>query len=116
MLSPICPHIVEEVHSKLFNNTELLSIHVANWPDVNDIPSSRKVEEEGEVVIQAVSEIRKEKSNSGMPLSSKIPIAVIKAPMDFLEILRENGEVIKRILHIEALRFEASIEFEASLG
>ncbi len=116
MLSPICPHIVEEVNSKLFNNTELLSIHGAKWPNVNDIPSSRKMEEEGELVVQAVSEIRKEKSNSGMALSSKIPKVVIEAPMDFLEIIRENEEVIKRILHIEALSFVASNSFKASLG
>jgi valyl-tRNA synthetase len=116
MLSPICPHIVEEVHSKVFNNTGLLSIHSAKWPNVNDIPSSRKMEKEGEVIVQAVSDIRKEKSNSGMPLSSKISRAVIKAPMDSLEILRKNEEVIKRILHIEALRFVASNSFESSLG
>jgi len=116
LLSPICPHIVEEVHSKLFNNSELLSIHGAEWPDVKDIPSSRKIEEEGEVVIQAVSELRKAKSKSGMPLSSKIQMAVISSPEEYHEILRRHMEVINRILHIEVLRFEASNEFSASLG
>jgi len=103
------------VHSKLFNNSELLSIHGAEWPDVKDIPSSRKIEEEGEVVIQAVSELRKAKSKSGMPLSSKIQMAVISSPEEYHEILRRHMEVINRILHIEVLRFEASNEFSASL-
>jgi len=116
MLSPICPHIVEEVHSKLFNNSKLLSIHGAKWPNFKDIPSSRKMEEEGEVVTQAVSELRKEKSTSGIPLSSKIQLAVIKTPSDSNEILRKHREVIKRILHIEVLRFEDSNEFKVSLG
>jgi len=115
-LSPICPHIVEEVHSKLFNNSKLLSIHGAKWPNFKDIPSSRKMEEEGEVVTQAVSELRKEKSTSGIPLSSKIQLAVIKTPSDSNEILRKHREVIKRILHIEVLRFEDSNEFKVSLG
>ncbi len=80
LLSPICPHITEELWSRLGNNETLA---YASWPAYDE---SKLVDDEIEIVIQI---------NGKMRAKLQVPAGITKEEME--EIVMKNGKVQEQI-------------------
>ena len=79
-MSPICPHIGEELWSRLRNNETLA---YASWPAYDE---SKLVDDEIEIVIQI---------NGKMRAKLQVPAGITKEEME--KIVMENGKVQEQI-------------------
>jgi valyl-tRNA synthetase len=73
LYAPFAPHMSEEMSKRLFNKTML----EANWPTINENLIDEKAEKAWKILIEAISTIRKFKSELGLPLNVEISNATI---------------------------------------
>jgi valyl-tRNA synthetase len=100
LLAPICPHICEEIYQNfpvVLNRKK--SIHITEWPEPNMNMINDQVENEGDVLLAIVSEIRRIKSEN--KISLKAPIATIQIYTDqkFLNTINTHKNDIAQIIH-----------------
>ena len=105
ILSPICPHITEEIYHILFKDAQA-TIHAEDWPHVEGIPLDAQARGEGNTIMGMIANIRSEKAKHGIPLNANIDKVVIVIPKTDIAILRKVVEDIKRILKIKHIVFE----------
>jgi valyl-tRNA synthetase len=115
LLAPICPHITEEINHALFRSG-LPSIHAAKWPEIKGLPLDEQAEDEGDVIMDAVSRIRSEKSRAGIPLGTFVERVTISLPNDVFPTLKEAEGEVKRILHIGEVLYKKGETIEARFG
>ena len=72
LLAPFTPHFAEEIHHYLEGGE---SIHLARWPRVVDELVDVHAEELGRIGVQIISELRRFKASSGMPLNTPLKSA-----------------------------------------
>jgi len=113
--TPICPHITEEVYHLVWFNGRHPTIHAFKWPDSRVVPFDAEEKAKGDVVVEALTTIRTEKAKASIPLSQEIKAITITASPTNLNILRENEEEIKSVLHIKQLRFEEGDALKAAI-
>jgi len=107
MLAPICPHIAEEIYHLLFRKNGLISIHIAEWPKVEEIPEvDEEAEQIGDLLTKAISAIRAEKVRRRIALSKEVKEAVLRGPKRLVEVVTRFEKEIKKILHVTSLRVE----------
>jgi valyl-tRNA synthetase len=114
-LTPICPHITEEVYHLVWYNEKHPTIHAFQWPDARSVPFDAEEKEMGDVVVEALTTIRTEKAKASIPLSQEIKAITITASPTNITILRENEEDIKSVLHIKQLKFEEGEALKATI-
>jgi valyl-tRNA synthetase len=86
-------------------NSEFLSIHGDEWPNIARLQLDRESEEKGDLIMNIISKIRSEKSSAGIPLSESVKKVVINTQKSSIQTLREVEGEIKRILHIEKISY-----------
>ena len=101
-LSPICPHITEEIYHALFKSP-LPTVHAERWPCLDNIPIDEKAREKGDDIVEVIANLRNEKAKLGIPLNAGLEKATITAPSRKISALREVEEDFKRVLHIKEL-------------
>jgi valyl-tRNA synthetase len=73
MLSPISPHITEELYQIMFaDDKQLKSIHVSQWPKIQDDLIDEDVEKSGDLIVAVMGEIRRDKAENQKPLNVEI--------------------------------------------
>ncbi|MDD5650388.1 MAG: leucine--tRNA ligase [Candidatus Nanoarchaeia archaeon] len=98
ILNPFCPHITEELWSKLGNKT---FISLEKWPEVDESKINEKFEQEEQIIdnlvtdIIQVTKIIKEKQNKDV---SKVFIYVIPKEK---EVYETNKEAIKERINLD---------------
>lgn len=96
LLAPITPHITEEIYQRLY--AEYIgkkSIHLTQWPEVDQSKIDEESEKQGDLIVALISEIRREKAEKRKPLNMTIPRVVIYAGnAEFAEIINRNKEDI----------------------
>jgi valyl-tRNA synthetase len=108
MLAPVCPHITEEIYQTLLYREPAHSIHSLSWPIADTIPLNHKAHAEGELLVEAVSMIRRLKAQLKIPLSKQVAAITIKAPMKTIETLKQQLQDLTHILHIQTIKFQES--------
>ena len=117
LLAPICPHITEEIYHVLFKDqAEPSSVHAQSWPDPRFIPHDNRVERKGKVVIGVIAKMRSLKSRSGLPLSSPVKEATVKATEKMLNILKMEEETVKQTLHIQKINYKVGKRLTVGLA
>ncbi len=100
VFSPIIPYVTEEIYNDLFKDIEQeKSIHVSDWPDIPSDLTDKKAEERGEFAKDIVAEVRKWKSDKGIPLNEEIgTLKLVMSPekiegceRDIIETVRATG-------------------------
>ncbi|RLI32172.1 valine--tRNA ligase, partial [Candidatus Bathyarchaeota archaeon] len=114
VLTPICPHITEEVYQLNWFDGKHPTIHAFKWPNAGAIPNDMEEKAKGDIVVEALTTIRTEKARAGIPLNQEIETLKITASPAKITILQENEEEIKRVLHIKELRFEEGDSLKAT--
>jgi len=104
MMAPITPYITESVYHLYFNRFEgKKSIHVCSWPSFNKDMVDEKAEKAGEIAVEIVSNVRKEKNSKGKSL---------KEPVKRLVIKREHEKMLINLIDdIKAATSAQDIEF-----
>jgi len=73
MLSPISPHITEELYQIMFaDDKKLESIHVSQWPKIQEEIINQEIEKSGDLIVAVMGEIRRDKAENQKPLNSEI--------------------------------------------
>jgi len=89
LLAPFTPHFAEEIHNYLEGGE---SIHLARWPGSDEELVDIHAEELGRVGVKIISELRRFKASSGMPLNTPLKSATVHV---------DNPELI---VHVETLK------------
>ena len=80
MLSPITPHVTEEIYQALYaEDVGLKSITTSPWPITDEKLLDEESEKRGDLIIAAINEIRREKSEKHLPLNTPIKKLTIYA-------------------------------------
>ncbi len=72
VMAPMVPFITEEIYQNLLKEEGIESIHTSNWPEINTKYIDEEAREKGDVARDITSEIRKWKSDKGIPLNEEI--------------------------------------------
>jgi valyl-tRNA synthetase len=110
LLHPVMPFITEELWAQTAPGgapRESLLI-VAPWPDLPAIYRDEEAGAEIGFVIAAVSEGRSVRAELNVPQSARPDLIVIEADARQREILGRNAEVVRHLLRLAAVRFEAA--------
>jgi valyl-tRNA synthetase len=87
LYSPFAPHITEEISQNLFNKTTL----EVGWPTINENLTDKEAEKAWEILKEAISAIRKLKSQLRIPLNAEIPNAIIRCENE------SSKEILERL-------------------
>jgi len=89
VLAPIIPYVTEEIFQAVFQkHADVYSVHLSNWPGVQDELINDSAEVIGDSLIEIATAVRRYKSERKMPMGSRLDrvrIAVSKdGPIDDL--------------------------------
>ncbi len=80
LFAPIMPFITEEVYSMFFKDFEQKgSVHLLSWPAYRQELDNKLAEELGELVVSALSSIRKAKTEKSLSLKSPVRYMLLKS-------------------------------------
>jgi valyl-tRNA synthetase len=115
LLTPICPHIVEEINQTIFKNHPR-SIHALGWPQVEASPTDKTDEETGDTIVAVLAKIRSAKARAGIPLNADVASITIRTPSEQQPAVREEEEEIQKILHIQNIAYEIDDGIKVEIG
>lgn len=72
VMSPTIPFITEEIYQKMLKEEGVESIHSSDWPEIDQEHVDEGAREKGEIARDIIGEIRKWKSDNGLPLNEDI--------------------------------------------
>jgi valyl-tRNA synthetase len=101
LMAPIIPHLTDEIWRTMYDPDT--SINVSPWPTYNEELVDGEAERAGDMVIAAISEIRREKNRAGVSLNAPLRRVEIRAPGEQLSLLRLGERDIVDTLKIEEL-------------
>jgi valyl-tRNA synthetase len=81
MYAPIIPFITEELYQTIYQDEPATSIHVAAWPEKIELGQQLDIAD-FDTAIAAVDEIRKYKSEQGMPLGKELDEYKLQLSLD----------------------------------
>ena len=102
LLAPITPHFADEVYEYLKKDGEI-SVNISNWPELKPNLIDMKSEENGQLAVDVIGELRRFKSSSKIPLNVPLTEVNIYTDDDLKTILGEYVEDIKGTLKIKEL-------------
>jgi valyl-tRNA synthetase len=108
LLTPITPHFTNEVYSYFIQNNlvdeGIESIQSCSWPKVINEFMDETSEKEGEIAVYVISQIRRFKSSSKIPLNLSISEVIFYTESNqILSIIEKFSEDIKGTLKIDNL-------------
>lgn len=107
MLAPICPYVTETIYQMLKAEKDPVSIHLADWPASREELIDEEVEAEGDILIEAISTLRRGKAEERIPLKEQIPLAVVRSPeASRRKVLMKHRDYIAKVCRIGELRIE----------
>jgi valyl-tRNA synthetase len=112
MFAPIMPHITEEIYGLYFSEAEgKKSIHISDWPKVDEKMISEDIEKMGDVFINVVGAVRKHKSEKSLSLKAELEKIIVKSPVD----LSSATEDLKAVTKAKAIVFEDGEEVSVTI-
>jgi valyl-tRNA synthetase len=80
LLAPVMPHTTEEIYQIMYkDNVKSSSVHSTIWPLFDKSQIDEEAEKYGNLVMALLGQIRREKSESKMPLNTPIKLLTIYA-------------------------------------
>ena len=105
LLSPFTPHICDELWQNLFGEGY---VSISGWPSVEKDLIDPDAEEIGELAKEIIGEIRKYKSDHGMPLGAELDEVEISVNLDLEEKIGKIKEDITGTGKIKNLKVSVS--------
>jgi valyl-tRNA synthetase len=105
LMAPITPHVIEEIWRTMYDPDA--SVHLSAWPEYDEAMIDEEAEKTGDIVIAAISDIRREKNRMGVSLNASMKSVKLYASGEDAEALRLGSTDIKDTLKIESLEISA---------
>lgn len=117
LISPITPHITEEIYHLRFAKDEgKKSIHISDWPKIDKKPVSKEAEEAGDLAVKILASVRKFKSEQHIALSAEIKKLTVECSKDNEKKLKPAEADLKAATKAEEIAFgKGDIEIEKEL-
>jgi len=131
LLAPFAPFASEEIYSHLFakktdranprglrgQQSEALlgSIHNQAWPSFDEAKIDMQIERKGELLHDALSEVRKFKASKNLPLNAELAAVEIHAPEALLKEFADVQDELKNVAKAKAIDFIPSAESALSV-
>jgi valyl-tRNA synthetase len=133
MLSPVAPHLTEEIYQTMYADSKSAqSLQQLPWPKANDARVDERAEKRGDIAVELIGEVRREKAEKRMPLNALVKTLTVYAgdesaaeainaaesdivgalKVDKLKILPEDGEG-REVVQFPTIHFVA--EYQAAL-
>ncbi len=108
---PIIPHITEEIYQKLFREREgVESINLTDWPSISEHYLDEESEELGQLAKDIIAEIRRWKSDQGIPLNEDLPSVRFGVDRETEERVTRVEGVIKGAINIDEITYEENAD------
>ncbi|MFH1224719.1 MAG: valine--tRNA ligase [Candidatus Diapherotrites archaeon] len=118
MLAPFMPHITEEIYREIFKG-KMKSVHLEEWPAVDEKWINAEAEETGKVMAAVIGEARKEKSRRNIALNSEVKKVSVTAKDKKTKAILDNpqaAEEIRKTMNILALEVKLDEKQESRVG
>ncbi|KPV64598.1 MAG: Isoleucine--tRNA ligase [Candidatus Bathyarchaeota archaeon BA2] len=93
LLAPTSPHITEEIYQLMYAEDEKhKSIHISPWPTPTKERTDEEAEKKGDLIIATIGEVRREKAEKKVPLSTSIKKLTIYAGS------KKNAQILNQAL------------------
>jgi valyl-tRNA synthetase len=107
LMAPVMPHITEEIYQGFYRAHEgVKSIHASGWPSFGGELSDADAEAAGDLAAEAITAIRKAKSEANMALNAEIEAAKLTVQKGRKNSAEEVAEDIKGTGKIKTLKIE----------
>lgn len=116
LLAPICPHITESVYQNIKDAVHGgESIHLTKWPKVDEAFISEGDERAGELIVKAISSIRRLKAENKLSLKAPLKKAVIHAREEDINFFKAHSKLIKQVCAVNLVEIRPLKENEAEI-
>jgi valyl-tRNA synthetase len=106
LFSPIIPFVTEEIYQNLFKNDEKdISIHISQWPCVDQSLVDKEAEEMGDMAVAIISTVRQFKSKKGLALNTPVKLLTIECDEKTKSVVEKLSEDIKGTMKAENIEF-----------
>ncbi|MCW4032830.1 MAG: valine--tRNA ligase [Candidatus Bathyarchaeota archaeon] len=112
ILTPVCPHISENIFEFLNRDSEIQSVHNSGWPSIKEELIDEASEKNGDLIQAIISEVRKIKSERQMSLKVPLHELIVSTKNEFAQIIDTNSEIVKKTCHIENLNIQVDLELD----
>jgi valyl-tRNA synthetase len=116
MMSPITPHITEEIYRLYFAEKENeKSVHTSTWPKFDSSLIDEQAELAGDLGVDIINAVRKYKSEKQMSLKEELAgLVLVSSEENFEEMINSISEDLKAVLKVKEIKFsgETSLESE----
>ncbi len=109
MLSPVVPHLTEEIYQTMYAEVKgYKSLQSSPWPKFNEASVDERAEKRGDMVVELISEVRREKAEKRMSLNTPVKkLTVYTTDQSGAEAISEGKRDICGALKIEQLEILA---------
>ncbi|MFP4116296.1 MAG: valine--tRNA ligase [Candidatus Aenigmatarchaeota archaeon] len=108
---PIIPHITEEIYQSLFREKEgVKSINLAKWPRIEEDLLDEEAREVGELAKDVIEEIRRWKSDEGIPLNREVALVQFFADSEHRDKIDGMLGVIKGTMNIKEVSYQRPVD------
>jgi len=109
LLAPVTPHLTEEIYQNMYADEKgYPSIHLSPWPQPDQTYVDDKAENQGDLIMTIIAEVRREKARRRMPLNQEIrKLKIYATEESTARLIAEGNEDISgtcKITEIEILR------------
>ena len=113
LLSPVTPHLTEEIYQAIFADFKgYPSLQISPWPECTLSLADDQAEEQGNLIIAVIGEVRREKAEKRLPLNTQIKkLTVYAGNQKTAEIIKESKDDIVgtcKVANLEVLAVKGS--------
>jgi valyl-tRNA synthetase len=101
LLHPLMPYITEEIWQQLPHSGE--SIMLAAWPQSDPARVDAQAQEQMETLIALITKIRNIRSETNIPLQSRLKLYIATTDQQTRDLVFENSDQIKRLVKAEEI-------------
>ena len=105
MLSPVVPHLTEEIYHTMYaTEKKCASIQQSPWPIQNEAMVDETIEKRGDLIVELISDVRREKAEKRMSLNTPIrKLTVYAGDHSAAEAIEEGQSDVVGALKVEKL-------------
>ncbi len=106
MMAPIMPYITEEIYQLYFKDMDnTKSIHISRWPEYNEKLIDKKAETAGDIAVEVIGAIRKQKSEKQLSLKATVKRLIIECNEETRKLIELVLRDIEKTANIKDTEF-----------
>ncbi len=105
LLEPVVPHLTEEIYQNMYAEAKgFKSLQVSPWPQFNEAMVDEHAEKRGDVIVELIGEVRREKAEKRMSLNAPIKkLTVFAGDHSAAEAIEDAKGDVAGALKVESL-------------